>query len=291
MKKKMVKQTRALWEPNVMTAEEAMAWLDGKGISYEVCDTPVPLLGNKVNCGTPLGIGDEMIEGYYYVPKSRLGNNPVLDWPAVGDSMIDANIEDGDILRVELGAQPRDGDIVVASLDNEYTAKVFFTDDYGERWLCPRNSRYDCISLKGCLEVRIVGVVQNILKQAPHHSYRECKSIVEATLSRHQQQDSLQERVRKAVADGSHLFWAASAWAVVYGVVRDCHGYEGSVIDFERKAIALDLPPTFDHCCSVGKVQRTISNHPYMRLHIDKWKENGASVREIVLMDFLRNNI
>ena len=34
-------------------------------------------------------------------------------------------------------------------------------------------------------------------------------------------------------------------------------------------------------CCSVGKVQRTISNHRYMRLHIDKWKENGASTREI----------
>ena len=291
MKKKMVKQTRALWEPNVMTAEEAMAWLDGKGISYEVCDTPVPLLDNRVNCGAPLGIGDEMIEGYYYLPKSKLGNNPVVDWPAQGDSMIDADIEEGDILRVELGALPHDGDIVVASVDNEYTAKVFFTADDGERWLCPRNSRYDCILLKNNVEVRIVGVVRNILKQAPHHSYRECKAIVDATLSRRQQKDSLRERVQKAVADGNYLFWAASAWAVVYGVVRDCHSYEGSVSDVERKALTLDLPKTFEYGCSAGKVQRTISNHPYMRLHIDKWKENGASVREIVLMEFLRKNI
>jgi hypothetical protein len=29
-------------------------------------------------------------------------------------------------------------------------------------------------------------------------------------------------------------------------------------------------------------------NHPYMRLHVDKWRENGASTREIVLMEFLR---
>ena len=53
----------------------------------------------------------------------------------------------------------------------------------------------------------------------------------------------------------------------------------------------MNLPMRFDYPCSEGKVQRTISNHPYMRLHIDKWKENGASVREIVLMEFLRKNL
>ena len=39
--------------------------------------------------------------------------------------------------------------------------------------------------------------------------------------------------------------------------------------------------------CMAGTVQRTISNHPYMRLHVDKWKENGASTRELILMGFL----
>ena len=33
---------RREWEFNVMTPEEAMAWLDSKGIRYELCDTPVP---------------------------------------------------------------------------------------------------------------------------------------------------------------------------------------------------------------------------------------------------------
>ena len=201
------------------------------------------------------------------------------------------HIHEGDLLETELGAVPMDGDIVVAEVDQESTAKVFFTDDQNRRWLCPMNKRFRPILLTESMNVRVSGVVRTIVKQVVRRSYGECQSIVKRMQEQRQQQDSLQERVRKAVADGSHLFWAASAWAVVYGVVRDCHGYEGSVIDFERKAIALDLPPTFDHCCSVGKVQRTISNHPYMRLHIDKWKENGASVREIVLMDFLRNNI
>ena len=98
------------------------------------------------------------------------------------------------------------------------------------------------------------------------------------------------QRLSRATCEGRQLFWAASAWAVVYGVMRDCCGYEGSVSDFERKAASLPLG-TFDFPCTSGKVQRTISNHPYMRLHVDKWKENGASMREIVLLGFLRGNI
>ena len=277
--------------PQLMSAEESMAWLDCKGFSYKLCDVPIPIMTGRVNCGAPLSIDDEMIEGYYYLPKSAVGLHPQVELCAQGESMIDADIHDGDLLRLELGAWPHDGDIVVAEIDGEYTAKVYFTDEDGRHWLCPMNKRFQPILLTESMNVRVSGVVRTIVKQVVRRSYGECQSIVKRMQEQRQQQDSLQERVRKAVADGSHLFWAASAWAVVYGVVRDCHGYEGSVIDFERKAIALDLPPTFDHCCSVGKVQRTISNHPYMRLHIDKWKENGASVREIVLMDFLRNNI
>jgi hypothetical protein len=277
--------------PQLMSAEESMAWLDSKGFSYKLCDVPIPIMTGRVNCGAPLSIDDEMIEGYYYLPKSAVGLHPQVELCAQGESMIDADIHDGDLLRLELGAWPHDGDIVVAEIDGEYTAKVYFTDEDGRHWLCPMNKRFQPILLTESMNVRVSGVVRTIVKQVVRRSYGECQSIVKRMQEQRQQQDSLQERVRKTVADGSHLFWAASAWAVVYGVVRDCHGYEGSVIDFERKAIALDLPPTFDHCCSVGKVQRTISNHPYMRLHIDKWKENGASVREIVLMDFLRNNI
>jgi len=277
--------------PRLMSAEESMAWLDSKGFSYKLCDVPIPIMTGRVNCGAPLSIDDEMIEGYYYLPKSAVGLHPQVELCAQGESMIDADIHDGDLLRLELGAWPHDGDIVVAEIDGEYTAKVYFTDEDGRHWLCPMNKRFQPILLTESMNVRVSGVVRTIVKQVVRRSYGECQSIVKRMQEQRQQQDSLQERVRKAVADGSHLFWAASAWAVVSGVVRDCHGYEGSVIDFERKAIALDLPPTFDHCCSVGKVQRTISNHPYMRLHIDKWKENGASVREIVLMEFLRNNI
>ena len=282
---------RNIFAAQMMSAEEAMTWLDSKGISYKVCDVPIPIMSGKINCGAPLGIGDEMIEGYYYLPKSAVGLHPQVELQAQGESMIDADIHDGDLMRLEIGALPHDGDIVVAEIDGEYTAKVYFTDEKGQQWLCPMNKRFRPILLTESMNVRISGVVRTIVKNVVRRSYSECQSIVKRMEEQRQQQGDVMQQLAKAVADGSCLFWAASAWAVAYGVVRDCHSYEGSVSDFERKALALDLPKTFEYCCSVGKVQRTISNHPYMRLHVDKWKGNGASIREIVLMEFLRKNI
>ena len=116
-----------------MTPEELFAFLDSKGIKYEICDIPVPVLANKVNCGVPLDSGEQMIDGYIYLPKSMVGLNPVVDIPAQGDSMIEADIHDGDLLRLEIGAEARDSDIVLAEIDREYTAKVFFTDSQKQK--------------------------------------------------------------------------------------------------------------------------------------------------------------
>ena len=277
--------------PHLMSAEEVTAWFDSKGISYKLCDVPIPIMSGRVNCGTPLGIDDEMIEGYYYLPKSSVGLHPLVELTAQGESMMDADIHDGDLLRLEIGARPHDGDIVVAEIDGEYTAKVYFTDEDGHHWLCPMNKRFQPILLTESMNVRISGVVRTIVKQVVRRSYGECQSIVRRGQEQRQQEGDVMLRLTKAVADGAYLFWASSSWAVVYGVVRDCSGYEGSVSDFERKAMNLSLPLSFKYECSVGKVQRTISNHPYMRLHVDKWKDNGASIREIVLLEFLKKNI
>lgn len=216
------------FELDIMSAEEAVAWLDEKGINHEECDTPIPILSNPVICGTPRDMGDVNIDDYYLVPKSRTGINPIQEVTATGDSMIGGKISEGDMLRVELGAIPHDGDTVVASIDNNYTCKVYFINRDGEHWLCPLNSRHDCILLREQDNVRIVGVA------------------------------------------------------------RDYCDYKGTVSEFERSAMTLKVPSGFEHKCTEGKVQRTISNHPYMRLHIDKWRENGASAREIILLEFLK---
>lgn len=288
---KELKKTRKGWEPDVMTPEETLAFFDSKGIKYTMCDTVVPVLSNKVSCGVPKDVSDPVIDDYYHLPKSVVGLHPVMEIPAQGESMIEADIHDGDLLQTELGADAHDGDIVVADIDNECTAKVLFTDAQQQKWLLPRNKEYDAILLTRNKKTKISGVVRNIVKKAPRMSYSECIAIVNRTLEKKNRQTDVFERLRKAVADGYHLFWAASSWAVAYAVLRDCHGYEGSVSDFERKVGNLTLPMNFTYECSSGNVQRTMSNHPYMRWHIDKWRENGASSREIILMEFLRKNM
>ena len=271
-----------------MSFEETLAFLDSRGIKYEICDTPVPVLGNKVNCGVPLDPGEQMIDGYYYLPKSVVGLNPVVDIPAQGDSMIDADIHEGDLLRLEIGAVAHDGEIVLAEIDMEYTAKVFFTDDQGLKWLCPMNKKYSPILLSPDKEAKISGVVRSIVKRSPRLSFSECAAIVNRAKQKKRQEGDVFQRLLKAVSEGSHLFWAASAWAVAYCVVRDCHDYEGSMKEFERKAMNMALPMSFKFECTMGTVQRTISNHPYMRWPVDKWRDNGASTREIVLVEFLK---
>ncbi len=291
MSKKIELKKKKGCEAYVMSPEEALEFFDRHGIKYEICDTPVPVLGNRVSCGIPSDTGEQVIEDYFYLPKSVVGLHLIVDVVAQGDSMIEADIHEGDMLQLEIGAEAHDGDIVVAEIEREYTAKVFFSDDKRQKWLLPKNQKYNAIALTDQKETRISGVVRNIVKKAPRVSYSECMDILNRSLAKKHQEGDVMLRLAKAAREGCHLFWAASAWAVAYCVVRDCCDYEGSVSDFERKAIDMNLPPDFAYPCSVGKVQRTISNHPYMRLHVDKWKGNGASVREIVLMEFLRRNI
>lgn len=279
------------WEPDVMTPDEALAFLGNKGISYKVCDTPVPVLGNKVNCGVPLDLGDIMIDEYTNLPNSAVRRHFMIAVPAGGDSMIEADIHDDDWLQLEVGAIPSDGEIVMAGIGNDFTAKVFFVDSHNRKWLLPKNKNYRPLQLTAESQPKISGVVRRIIKEAPRLSHNECMHILDSALAEKHKEADVFLRLKKAVSEGSLLFWAASAWAVAYCVVRDCCGYEDSVSDFERKAENMILPMNFAYECSIGKVQRTISNHPYMRLHIDKWRENGASPREIVLMEFLRKNI
>ena len=178
---------------------------------------------------------------------------------------------------------------MLAEIDGESTVKVFFTDAEKRHWLCPMNPRYRPIQLKETMNVRITGVVRTVVKSVVRKSYGECMAVLNRANAQRQKETDVMQRLCEAVKEGCHLFWASSAWAVAYGVVRDVCGFEDSMTGFERKVRGLSLPASFKYTCTPSTVQRTMSNHSYMRLHIDKWREMGASPREVVLMEFLRN--
>ena len=81
--------------------------------------------------------------------------------------MIEAGIEEGDILIVDRALEPKDGNIVVAFYNNEFTVKYLDISkkDKGIVRLVPANPRYSPIVMKDGDELQVWGVVSYVLKK------------------------------------------------------------------------------------------------------------------------------
>jgi SOS regulatory protein LexA len=80
----------------------------------------------------------------------------------IGDSMIDAGIHEGDVVILERGRQPKNGDIVVAEVDHDWTIK-FFEKRNGGVVLKPANKKYKPIIPEE--ELKIAGVVTAVIRK------------------------------------------------------------------------------------------------------------------------------
>lgn len=79
-----------------------------------------------------------------------------------GDSMIEAGILPGDLLIVERGAAPRDGDIVIAQVDREWTMK-YFRKRGSKVFLEAANKNYQPIH--PAEELKIAAVVRGVVRK------------------------------------------------------------------------------------------------------------------------------
>ena len=75
-----------------------------------------------------------------------------------GDSMIGAGIREGDLLVVDRSLRPADGDVIIASVDGDFTAKTYRSGKDGIR-LEPANPNYPVIRLKPGQELDYFGKV------------------------------------------------------------------------------------------------------------------------------------
>lgn len=75
-----------------------------------------------------------------------------------GDSMSGAGIFDGDLLVVDRSLRPADGDIIVASVDGDFTVKIYRRGKDGVR-LEPANPAYPVIRLRQGQELDYFGKV------------------------------------------------------------------------------------------------------------------------------------
>ena len=113
----------------------------------------LPLVG-QVAAGCPI-LAEQNIEDNLILPKSIVGDASSFLLRVKGESMIEAGILDGDYVVVREQNTARNGEIVVALLDDSATVKTYYRED-GRIRLQPQNSSMEPIY---CDDVQILGKV------------------------------------------------------------------------------------------------------------------------------------
>ena len=118
----------------------------------------VPIIG-RVAAGQPI-LAVENIEDTFPVPVEYLENGPTFILRIKGDSMINAGIFDGDRIIVQKQSHAKNGDYVVALIDDEVTVKTFYKEN-GYFRLQPENDAMEPIIVS---DLQILGVVIGLFR-------------------------------------------------------------------------------------------------------------------------------
>ena len=129
--------------------------------------TLLPLLGT-VTAG-PGGIPDENIEEYHYIPRTFIPDrhtNCCFLIRVTGESMVDAGIQEGDLLLVCNSVEVESGDVAVVEVDGEAMCKRvrWVRDEYGRNRrliLLSDNPDFEPIEVD---QVRVVGRVMKSIR-------------------------------------------------------------------------------------------------------------------------------
>lgn len=119
----------------------------------------VPLVGVAA-CGQPI-LAIEDIEDTYALPANLFGNGDLVMVRARGTSMIDAGIDDGDLVVIRKQPTADYGQNVVAMIEGETTIKEY-RPEKDRVVLHPRNETMEDIIVKEC---DVFGVVVGSIKK------------------------------------------------------------------------------------------------------------------------------
>ena len=168
---------RALGFRSVNAAEEHLRALQRKGVIELIPGTSrgirlkdslreqmgLPLVG-RVAAGSPI-LAEEHIEGRYRIDASLFKPRPHYLLRVQGMSMKDVGILDGDLVAVHRTPEVRNGQIIVARLEDEVTVKRY-RQEGSLVWLLPENAEFSPIKINlreqpMVIEGVVVGLVRN----------------------------------------------------------------------------------------------------------------------------------
>ena len=147
--------------------------------------TFAPMMESGVHAGFPSPAQD-YINSFIDLNK-ELVRHPSATFFArvVGDSMVDADVNDGDVLVVDKSIEPKEGDMAVCFIDGEFALKyISFKNPSGVQsvkaskpgvsydilrcqriWLLPANEKYPPIEVTDSNDFTVWGVVTYVIKK------------------------------------------------------------------------------------------------------------------------------
>lgn len=121
----------------------------------------VPVLG-LVEAGFPTAAEEELLDTMSLDDYLIENKEATYMLEVKGDSMIDAGIQEGDLVIAERRNNPKVGDIVIAEVDGGWTMK-YFRRKGDQVYLEPANAKYKPIYPEG--ELKIAAVVKGVIRK------------------------------------------------------------------------------------------------------------------------------
>lgn len=118
----------------------------------------VPVIG-QVAAGEPI-LAEQNIQDYFPIPAEYMPNAESFMLKVKGESMINAGIMNGDTVLVQKQSDAKNGDMVVALVDDSATVKTFYKED-GYYRLQPENDTMEPILVDHC---EILGKVFGVFR-------------------------------------------------------------------------------------------------------------------------------
>ncbi|AOW20930.1 LexA family protein [Urechidicola croceus] len=116
-----------------------------------------------VSAGFP-SPADDFIQERISLDKTLIKNQEATFFARVsGQSMIDAGIDDKDLLVIDRSITPENNKIAVCFIDGEFTVKRLRVTN-NEIWLKPENPNYPIIKITEENDFMIWGIVTNVIK-------------------------------------------------------------------------------------------------------------------------------
>jgi len=127
-------------------------------------DVRIPMIPDGVSAGFPSPAQDFM-ENNIDLNK-ELSENPLATFyiKVSGNSMIDAGIEDKDVLVVDRSLEPSDKKIAICFIDGEFTVKRLKLEK-DSLFLMPENQNYEPIKISEENNFVIWGIVTYVIKK------------------------------------------------------------------------------------------------------------------------------